>query len=628
MTRAGVPETRRSTTTRRHDVAADLRREGREHDGPGVERRGGLARGDEDQRGPDGVPRAGQQHDGALGRAAAHDAVDVAEHVAAAAHSGTHDAGSANSIGTSTSCVGTAVPEPTSNSISEASASASTSTATVPTCGERSLLGEQRQRAVATTRNAAADVVCTTRSRASRRSPRWRRWSSSRTASCPSGIQGCIGARPPMLQRLGRTYHPRRRAGGRERRARADHPPAHRPEEPMADSLDDLREELDDEFRSFREDLGKIREAVDALEKAGPEDDLSALLEKLEDVAKDVRTGGLIGGGVKGHRKALERYRERRAAAAADRGPARGAWTRRRSVGRHATAGPRLRARGHRPGGRGHRPPPRRPRPRSRRSSVCRVDPAATSSHGAGRLLSRSRRGRACARSDDAGRRTAVLSAARSHTRPPRATAVASVPRRLRRRRRDGTLGPADERTPYRVGLLVRGRWSSGPRDGPVALADVPFASSARRVGRETPARRLAASRPGLRRTSVGRRAAPRGTWPTAGTRRRWRRVWPTKCAGRTAARAIPRTSTRADSAGRLALATTAARTFPGSASRRRTAGMVVHPLSRTACSGGTGGTLLGLGRRRRDAGGASPASAGTCGRGPARRTRRGTGRR
>ena len=61
----------------------------------------------------------------------------------------------------------------------------------------------------------------------------------------------------------------------------------------MADSLDDLREELDDEFRSFREELGKIREAVDALEKAGPEDDLSALLEKLEDVAKDVRTGGL-----------------------------------------------------------------------------------------------------------------------------------------------------------------------------------------------------------------------------------------------------------------------------------------------------------------------------------------------
>ena len=81
----------------------------------------------------------------------------------------------------------------------------------------------------------------------------------------------------------------------------------------MADSLEDLREKLDDEFRDFRDDLGKIREAVDALEKAGPEDDLYGLLEKLEEVTKDVRNGGLIGGGAKGHRKALERYKERRA---------------------------------------------------------------------------------------------------------------------------------------------------------------------------------------------------------------------------------------------------------------------------------------------------------------------------
>jgi hypothetical protein len=81
----------------------------------------------------------------------------------------------------------------------------------------------------------------------------------------------------------------------------------------MADSLEDLREKLDDEFRDFRASLGGIRDAVDELEKAGPEDDVYALLEKLEDVVEDVRTGGLIGGGAKGHRKALERYRERRA---------------------------------------------------------------------------------------------------------------------------------------------------------------------------------------------------------------------------------------------------------------------------------------------------------------------------
>jgi hypothetical protein len=81
----------------------------------------------------------------------------------------------------------------------------------------------------------------------------------------------------------------------------------------MADSLEDLREKVDEEFRGFRENLGQIREAMDALEQAGPEDDVEGLLSRLEDVVKEVRTGGLVGDGAKGHRKALERYRERRA---------------------------------------------------------------------------------------------------------------------------------------------------------------------------------------------------------------------------------------------------------------------------------------------------------------------------
>ena len=84
----------------------------------------------------------------------------------------------------------------------------------------------------------------------------------------------------------------------------------------MADSLDELREKLDDEFRDVRDALGKVRGAMEAVEQAGPEDDLYALLETLEDTVKDVRNGGLVGGGAKGHRKALERYRERRAAGA------------------------------------------------------------------------------------------------------------------------------------------------------------------------------------------------------------------------------------------------------------------------------------------------------------------------
>jgi hypothetical protein len=81
----------------------------------------------------------------------------------------------------------------------------------------------------------------------------------------------------------------------------------------VGDSLEELREKVDDEFRDFRDSLGSIREAMDDVEKAGPEDDVYGLLGKLEDAVKDVRAGGLIGGGAKGHRKALEEYRERRA---------------------------------------------------------------------------------------------------------------------------------------------------------------------------------------------------------------------------------------------------------------------------------------------------------------------------
>ena len=44
------------------------------------------------------------------------------------------------------------------------------------------------------------------------------------------------------------------------------------------------------------------------MEAAGPEDDLSGLLEDLEDAVKEVRTGGMVGAGANGHRRALEDY--------------------------------------------------------------------------------------------------------------------------------------------------------------------------------------------------------------------------------------------------------------------------------------------------------------------------------
>jgi hypothetical protein len=78
----------------------------------------------------------------------------------------------------------------------------------------------------------------------------------------------------------------------------------------MAQSLEDARKELDKEFMQVRKNLETIREAFDRVLAAGPEDDVSSLLEDLEDTVKKVRTGGLVGSGAKGHREAREKYFE------------------------------------------------------------------------------------------------------------------------------------------------------------------------------------------------------------------------------------------------------------------------------------------------------------------------------
>ena len=79
----------------------------------------------------------------------------------------------------------------------------------------------------------------------------------------------------------------------------------------MADALEDARRKLDDEYGQVRRHLQKVHAALDRVDAAGPEDDLYALLKDLEDAVKEVRTGGIVGSGAKGHRKALEDYRER-----------------------------------------------------------------------------------------------------------------------------------------------------------------------------------------------------------------------------------------------------------------------------------------------------------------------------
>jgi hypothetical protein len=79
----------------------------------------------------------------------------------------------------------------------------------------------------------------------------------------------------------------------------------------VAEGLEDARRKLDDEFGQVRRHLKKVHAALDRADAAGPEDDLYALLKDLEDTVKEARTGGLVGSGAKGHRKALEEYRER-----------------------------------------------------------------------------------------------------------------------------------------------------------------------------------------------------------------------------------------------------------------------------------------------------------------------------
>jgi len=78
----------------------------------------------------------------------------------------------------------------------------------------------------------------------------------------------------------------------------------------MATVWEESREKLESEFAEIAERIPELHEAVDKVIAASPTDDIYAYLEELEDVVKDIRTGGLIGSGAKGHRKALARFRE------------------------------------------------------------------------------------------------------------------------------------------------------------------------------------------------------------------------------------------------------------------------------------------------------------------------------
>ena len=80
----------------------------------------------------------------------------------------------------------------------------------------------------------------------------------------------------------------------------------------MAEGLEEAGRKLDDEYGQVRRHLDKIHAALDRVDAAGPEDELYDLLKDLEDAVKEVRTGGVVGSGARGHKKALDNYRERK----------------------------------------------------------------------------------------------------------------------------------------------------------------------------------------------------------------------------------------------------------------------------------------------------------------------------
>lgn len=75
----------------------------------------------------------------------------------------------------------------------------------------------------------------------------------------------------------------------------------------MTDKITEAQREVEKEFEQFRKQFGKVLEAVQRVSDAGPLDDIHGLMDRLEKIVDEVRTGGAIGSGAKGHREALEK---------------------------------------------------------------------------------------------------------------------------------------------------------------------------------------------------------------------------------------------------------------------------------------------------------------------------------
>ncbi len=74
--------------------------------------------------------------------------------------------------------------------------------------------------------------------------------------------------------------------------------------------LEDAEKELLEKFEKVKEDLGRVYVSFEDLRNATAYDDISKALEELEDIVKDVRTGGIIGSGANSHKRARKKWLE------------------------------------------------------------------------------------------------------------------------------------------------------------------------------------------------------------------------------------------------------------------------------------------------------------------------------
>ncbi len=71
----------------------------------------------------------------------------------------------------------------------------------------------------------------------------------------------------------------------------------------MAETVEEAKKKLDDEYGQVRRKFDRIHTAFDRVISAGPEDDVYDRLKDLEKIVKEVRDGGVVGSGANGHQR-------------------------------------------------------------------------------------------------------------------------------------------------------------------------------------------------------------------------------------------------------------------------------------------------------------------------------------